>query len=81
MNYPDGKQIRVGDKVRLGGKSIGVVVASLDTHDYSPDYGSAEWSELKKGILVKYAELGLVHHEEPEEELELLQGPIAGNSE
>jgi hypothetical protein len=48
MKYPDGQDVRLGDKVSLWAGARGVVVCSLDTQEYSAAYPAAEWSYLKK---------------------------------
>ena len=71
MNYFDGRDARLGDKVQLCG-DIGVVVCSIDTGEYSDDYPEAAWSYLKKGVMISFPKYGLVHYEEPEPELQLV---------
>lgn len=72
MLYPSGEEAHIGDKVRLGESERGVVVCSLDTNEFSQKYPRWEWLELKRGILVEFANLGLVHYVEPEESLVLV---------
>ena len=64
LKYRDGREVKLGDRVKLGEDSGGVVVASIDTREYSPVCTEAEWSFLQKGVLVDY--------EEPDEDLEFL---------
>ena len=73
MKYPDGQEVRLGDKVRLGQDCGGVVVCSIDTGEYSPAYQPAEWSHLRRGVLINFPTLGLIHYEEPEADLELIK--------
>ncbi len=72
MRYPSGEEAYIGDKVRLGESERGVVVCSLDTDEFSDKYPRREWLELKKGILVEFDKLGLVHYAEPEASLVLV---------
>jgi len=42
MNYADGQQMRLGDRVKLGNDSGGVVVFIIDTADYNEGYPESE---------------------------------------
>ena len=72
LKYWDGRDVKIGDRVKLGEDSGGVVVASIDTREYSPVCTEAEWSFLQKGVLVDFPRWGIVHYEEPDEDLEFL---------
>ena len=77
MKYPDGQDVRLGDRVKLGVDAEGVVVCSIDTGEYSSEYREAEWGYLKKGVLIDFPKkFGLIHYEKPEEDLVLVaRGP------
>lgn len=62
MKYSDGRDVLVGDKV-LADKSGGVVVAVIDTEQFSNDY-PAGWVYLGKGMLVETKDVGLIHYPE-----------------
>jgi hypothetical protein len=64
MKYPDGQEIRVGDQVTLGNKGQGIVVFSIDRREYSDDYLESEWGYLKRGVMVRVAEYGLIYFED-----------------
>lgn len=72
MKYSDGQEARMGDKVKLGEDEGGIVVCSIDTGEYSDDYPEAQWSYLKKGIMVDFPRYGLIHYEETEPDLLLI---------
>ena len=72
MNYPDGQCVKLGDKVGLGKDQAGVVVCSIDTGEYTEEHPKAQWGYLKKGVMILFPKLGLIHYEEPEPELKLL---------
>ena len=72
MKYPDGQDVRLGDRVKLGEDDGGVVVVSLDTDEYGDGYPSAQWEYLKRGVMIEFPRYGLIHYEEPEEDLELI---------
>lgn len=62
MNYSDGEVVLLGDKVSLGGGLTGVVVAVIDTGDFSKGYIPTEWLYLSIGALVESPEAGLIHY-------------------
>jgi hypothetical protein len=81
MKYPDGQEVRLGDKVRLGRDRGGVVVCSIDTGEYTGEFPREEWSYLARGVMIQFPAWGLIHYEEPEKDLELIaRAPSAGGS-
>jgi hypothetical protein len=72
MNFSDGTQVKVGDKVRFLNNVTGVVVCSIDTDEYTPEFSKDDWEYLKKGIMIKTEELGLVHFSEGDGQIEKL---------
>ena len=72
MRYPDGQEVRLGDKVQLWAGTQGMVVCSLDTQEYSPAYPATEWSYLRSGVLVLCDTAGLIHYIEPESSFRLI---------
>lgn len=72
MHYPDGQEIRLGDRMALWDGSEATVVCSIDTEEYSPDYPPEHWAYLGHGILIESEKLGLVHCVETEGEMRLL---------
>jgi hypothetical protein len=73
MNYPDGQKVRLGDRVRLGQDASGIVVASIDTNEYSAEHPAAQWSYLGKGVMIDFpGTYGLIHYEEPDDDLQLI---------
>jgi hypothetical protein len=74
MKYPDGQSIRIGDKVRIGEDSGGIVVCSIDTNEYSEEYPRTEWASLKIGVLISFPRYGLIHYEDkPDGDLVLIE--------
>jgi hypothetical protein len=73
MKYADGRDIRLGDRVRLGQDDRGVVVASIDTGEYSSGFPATSWGHLKQGVMINFPMYGLIHYEEAEEDLELIE--------
>lgn len=72
MQYTDGQQVKIGDRVSLGNDSFGVVVCSIDAGEYTETYPEAAWSYLNKGVLVEFEQYGLIHYESPEPDLKLV---------
>jgi hypothetical protein len=73
MKYVDGQDIRLGDKVRLGDQADGVVVISFDTDEYTPEHPKTDWEYLKRGVMVKFPRYGLIHYEDAEPDLALVE--------
>lgn len=63
MNYATGQSVKLGDRVSLGNDSGGVVVCVIDAGEYSAAYPEAQWSYLKKGVLINFPVHGLIHYE------------------
>ncbi len=72
MKYSDGQDVRLGDRVKLGADDAGIVVASIDTNEYSNEHPAAQWNYLKKGVMIEFPSYGLIHYEEPEGDLQLI---------
>jgi len=64
MLYPDGEEIRLGDRVRLGNSELGTIVFSIDTDEYTEEFKKEEWEYLKKGVMVKTDKGALIHFED-----------------
>jgi len=72
MKYSDGKEVKLGDRVRLGQDSGGVVVCSIDSGEYTAEYPKAQWEYLKKGVVIKFPSHGVIHYEKAEPDLQLI---------
>lgn len=77
MKYSSGQEVRLGDKVKLGDDSGGVVVCSIDTDEYTPEYPKTQWAYLKQGVMVNFPKYGLIHYEQAEADLELVERAAA----
>jgi len=64
MKYQDGREIRMGDHVRLSNNEGGVVVFSIDTNEFSDEYPRSEWGYLEEGIMVRTDAGALIHYKE-----------------
>jgi hypothetical protein len=72
MKYFDGQEVRLEDRVKLGEDHNGTVVCIIDTDEYTTEHPKSAWSYLKKGLMVEFPKYGLIHYDEPEEDLQLL---------
>lgn len=72
MKYSDGQEVRLGDRVKLGTDDAGIVVASIDIQEYTSEHPAAQWSDLRKGVMIEFPSYGLIHYEEPEPDLQLI---------
>lgn len=73
MKYPTGEEVHVGDRVRLWGGCHGLVVASMDTDEYSTEHPKEHWDYLGRGVVIDSDRAGLIHYPEADEDLELLE--------
>jgi len=73
MKYPNGQEVRVGDRVKLWDDQPGTVVCSIETGVFSKDYPKTEWGYLKSGILVKTDTGEVFHYTKLDEDFELIQ--------
>lgn len=72
MKYADGQDIQLGDHVQLLEDNEGTVVGLIAAGAYRDGYTAAEWAYLKTGVMIEFPTYGLIHYEEPEEDLLLL---------
>jgi hypothetical protein len=71
MKYIDGKIAMIGDHVLLGNGWTGVVVCDIDSSVGTIEFPIEEWRYLKKGIMVRSEQAGLIYFAEPDVDLEL----------
>jgi len=76
VKYSSGEQVRLGDLVRLGDASEGVVVCNIDADEYSLEYPKAQWSYLGRGVVVAFPKFGLIHYAQPEDDLVLVSRDV-----
>jgi hypothetical protein len=73
MLYSDGREVKLGDRVELGGGMTGVIVCCFDEGIFAPDFPKEEWAGPTKGVMVKSEQAGLIHYPEPDVDLVLMQ--------
>jgi hypothetical protein len=66
MKYPNGELVRLGDAVKLWTNCTGIVVASIDTDEFTVDFPKSDWAYLRSGVLIQSNKAGLIHYLEPE---------------
>ena len=71
MKYWDGQEVYIGDKATVDEEN-GVVVCVIDTQQFSETYNDG-WSYLERESLIEATGFGLVHYQEPDEGLILVQ--------
>lgn len=71
MTYADGQQVRLGDRVGLGGRE-GEVVAIIGEGVFADGLSQAEWAYLESGMLVRFKAFGLIHYRDAEADLVLV---------
>ncbi len=72
MRYFDGQEVRLWDRVKLGKDERGIVVCSIDTGAYSDEHPKTQWGYLMEGVMIHFSQYGLIHFEEPDEDLQLI---------
>lgn len=62
MNYTDGQEAMLGDEVLIEGQHRGIVVACIDSGQYSVHYPKTDWAYLMEGTLIDTHFGGLTHY-------------------
>jgi hypothetical protein len=78
VKYADGQELRLGDRVKLGQDSGGVVVALIDTGEFTAEHPQTQWGYLKKGAMIEFPLHGLIHYENAEPDLQLIERAPSG---
>ena len=73
MNYPDGKKILVGDRMKLWDGCDGELVCSIEDDEYAPQHSREDWAYLKTGVLIRSSQTRLIHYTAPEDSFELIE--------
>jgi hypothetical protein len=66
--YADFNEARLGDEIIIDDIYKGVVVASLDTDEYSASCPREEWAHLGTGIVVDTNFAGRIHYPNGDDE-------------
>lgn len=62
VNYTDGREAMLGDEVLIDGQHKGIVVACIDSGQYSTQYSGNDWAYLMEGALIDTDFGGLIHY-------------------
>ena len=73
MEYSNGMEVKLGDKVLIDGKYNGVVVANIDGSEYSEKEPEAKWGYLGSDVMIDTDFGGLVHYKQENMEHEEIQ--------
>ena len=73
----NGRQIRRGDRVRIGSGITGVVVFSIDTDEFSDEFPGQQWRYLGRGVMIRSEQAGLVHLSGGDDDIEVID-PASG---
>lgn len=73
MKYESGRDVSLGDRVKLGDGECGSVVGLPGLREFSKDYPKAEWGYLKSGVLIKADSGEVFHYGELDEDIEFLK--------
>jgi hypothetical protein len=69
----NGRLIRLGDRIDIGSAEKGVVVFSLETDEFSPDFPKDDWAHLgTAGIMVQMDGGALFFLDSPDEHTEVI---------
>jgi hypothetical protein len=71
LHYVDGEEIRVGDQVLFGGHAATVVVV-FGRDEYGPDFSRDDWTDYKRGFLLRTADGQLYMEDYADEDIKLL---------
>ncbi|MEX4010439.1 hypothetical protein [Neoaquamicrobium sediminum] len=62
MRYQNGKEIKIGEYVAMPDGITGKVLVSITDDDYNNGRTNPEWGQLTPGILVRTADMSVVHY-------------------
>jgi hypothetical protein len=71
MIYPDGQEMRLGDRIEHDGDT-GRIVALIGEGAFAPEYPAAQWQYLERGALILFDVRGLVHDPQPDGAIRLV---------
>jgi hypothetical protein len=73
MKYHSGREVAVGDRVKLWHDKRGTVVCSIDSGKYSPNFPREEWEYLASGIVIETDSGEVFHYSDPDEDFEFVK--------
>ena len=72
MKDSNGREARLGNRVKLWENFYGRVVCSFDDEQFSEEYPRSDWGYLKKGMLILTDSGELFHYAESDEDFEVI---------
>ena len=78
LQYADGTEVRLGERVRVGRGYTGIVVASMDTNEFDSAIPAEDWADLKSGILILTDTGALAHFDDPLDSKLQTKEPLPG---
>lgn len=70
--YPSGDDIRIGDRIMCA-SSPGLVAFVIASRSFSAEYPEEQWSYLGRGFMIETERYGLIHLDEADEDLVLIE--------
>jgi ribosome-dependent ATPase len=61
MEYIDGNEVLIGDKV-IADNSVGKIVCIISDNQFPLEFPKKFWDYLKTGVLIETEDMGLVHY-------------------
>ena len=77
MNYPNGRPVELGDRVKLWNNKFGKIVCLIDTGEFSEKYPKAEWAYLSSGVIIETDTGEILHYTETDEDFKLIKSVAA----
>jgi hypothetical protein len=68
----NGKNVRIGDRVRLWDQVLGTVVCDFDEQKYSELFQRESWMHLKVGLLIEIDNGKLIYYPDSDEDFEIV---------
>jgi hypothetical protein len=68
----NGREVRLGDRVKLWKDHYGRVVCAFDAEKFGHGYSKSHWGHLKTGVLVKMESGDLYYYNESDEDFEVV---------
>ena len=72
MKDANGRDVKLGDRVKLWQGHCGRVVCIFDDGSFGSEYPKSEWGHLKTGVLIELNSGELFHYQESDEDFEIV---------
>lgn len=78
MKDAKGRNVRLGDRVKLWENHFGRVVCAFDDDAFSNKYPKNDWGHLKIGVLIELDSGEVFHYDKGDEDFEIIS---SGNTD